>query len=132
MKSDFARYQLPVIVWAVVIFVSSSLPSRDFPDLGIFRFDKLIHLSIYFLFCLFANRALKHQSAVPLLSRYSLLVSVLLSVAYGATDEIHQLFVAGRTSDVFDALADALGAGLYSGMVYGVHRRRASKAAPEA
>lgn len=34
----------------------------------------------------------------------------LIATAYGATDEFHQRFVAGRVSDVRDLSADALGA----------------------
>ena len=33
-----------------------------------------------------------------------------IAVAYGATDEVHQMFVPGRTPDVMDVLADAAGA----------------------
>jgi VanZ family protein len=35
-----------------------------------------------------------------------------ISVGYGVTDEIHQMFVPGRTSDVGDLLADAAGASI--------------------
>ena len=38
--------------------------------------------------------------------------AVALTVAYGASDEFHQRFVAGRSSDVADLGADAAGAGI--------------------
>jgi VanZ family protein len=37
-------------------------------------------------------------------------LSVLITVAYGASDEIHQWFVPGRTADWRDLLADIVGA----------------------
>lgn len=37
-------------------------------------------------------------------------VAVLLTVAYGLSDEFHQSFVPGRTSEVSDLVADACGA----------------------
>jgi VanZ family protein len=37
-------------------------------------------------------------------------LAVTLTVAYGATDEFHQRFVAGRTADLADLAADAAGA----------------------
>ena len=36
--------------------------------------------------------------------------AVAITIAYGATDEVHQLFVPGRTGDVYDLMADAAGA----------------------
>jgi VanZ family protein len=33
-----------------------------------------------------------------------------ITIAYGATDEVHQMFVPGRTADVYDLMADAAGA----------------------
>ena len=35
---------------------------------------------------------------------------VLLATLFGVTDEIHQYFVPGRQADVFDVVADAVGA----------------------
>jgi VanZ family protein len=36
--------------------------------------------------------------------------AVLLTIAYGVTDEFHQSFVPGRSMDVYDLFADAIGA----------------------
>ncbi|MDR1358604.1 MAG: VanZ family protein, partial [Coriobacteriales bacterium] len=38
------------------------------------------------------------------------LLAVVLAAAYAASDEIHQLFVPGRSSDPVDVLTDILGA----------------------
>jgi len=43
------------------------------------------------------------------------LLAVVLAAAYGITDEIHQAFVPGRTPDVMDVAADAVGAALAVG-----------------
>ena len=40
------------------------------------------------------------------------LAAVVVAVVYGISDEWHQHFVPGRTSDVLDLLADAVGASL--------------------
>ena len=39
----------------------------------------------------------------------AVLVAIVISSLYGVSDEYHQLFVPGRTFDVFDMLADAIG-----------------------
>ena len=48
--------------------------------------------------------------------------AIAITVAYGATDEVHQLFVPGRTGDVYDLMADAAGAvvGTAACIVWGV------------
>ena len=40
------------------------------------------------------------------------LVAVLLALAYGISDEIHQSFTPGRSPDVMDVVADTIGAGV--------------------
>jgi VanZ family protein len=39
----------------------------------------------------------------------AVLFAILISSAYGVTDEYHQLFTPGRTFDVLDMAADAIG-----------------------
>lgn len=109
-RYGFAWYQLPALLWALLIFISSSIPSSMMPSLKIFDFDKAIHFGVYFLLAFFTYRALRYQERIPRLARHALLWTVLLIIAYGATDEFHQYFVPGRQADVFDLLADTFGA----------------------
>ena len=44
-------------------------------------------------------------------------IVMLLALAYGCTDEYHQLFVEGRSCDAMDLIADSLG-GFIGGSVY--------------
>jgi len=123
---SFTRYQLPAILWGVLIFISSSIPSESFPDLSILRFDKVIHFGIYFMFSLFAYRALRFQSRFPRVARHALSLTVLAIMVYGASDEFHQSFVPGRQPDAFDLLADTLGGCV---LVTGVWWKERTKAA---
>lgn len=91
---------LPALAWAAVIFFLSSrhtLPSPDVPN-----FDKAAHFGAYGLLgglLAFAARR----------SGLSVLVAVAIGVLYGASDEIHQMYVPGRSPDVLDWAADAAG-----------------------
>ena len=109
---DFVRFQLPAILYAYFIFVVSSIPSTDFPDLSIFNYDKALHFLAYFGLSFLTYRAIRFQTSFPSLSKYALVISLLFAIGYGATDEYHQSFVPGRSSDPFDWLADSLGAGV--------------------
>jgi len=49
--------------------------------------------------------------------RHAALLAAALATTYGALDEVHQMFVTGRTASVTDALANALGAFAVAGWV---------------
>lgn len=50
--------------------------------------------------------------------RRAALLAAVLATAYGVTDEVHQMFVTGRTASVTDALANALGAFAVAGWAW--------------
>ena len=126
LKSPFVRYQLPVILWALLIFISSSIPGDDFPEINVPMADKIVHFFIFFVFCALTHRAVKHQTRFPFFARHHLLASVLLTVVYGMIDEAHQIFVPIRSPSVRDLLADALGASLYVAVIWLQTRVRSS------
>lgn len=103
------RKSLPLIIWAFLIFLGSSLPSAKASDNGLVDFaaHKLVHLFeygvLYFLY---------YRSTVNDLweKRPDKIFQALLFVAlFGAFDEYHQSFVPGRSSRVVDVLIDFVG-----------------------
>ena len=46
------------------------------------------------------------------------LAAIAYSILYGATDELHQLFVPNRTADMKDLAADAVGAAVAVALLY--------------
>ena len=110
VRKAFIRLQLPAILWALLIFIGSSIPAKDFPNLSIFSYDKVFHFVLFGLLCFFIYRAFANQARFPSLAAQPLLASLLLCLAYGIIDELHQTFVPGRAPDPMDWLADSLGA----------------------
>jgi len=111
---SFVRYQLPAVVWMVVIFVASSIPGSDLPEIKIWNSDKLIHIGIFFVLCWLFNRALWFQSRSPFLKYRSVGFAFLFVAIYAVLDEFHQGFVPGRTQDVFDVIADIIGGAMFT------------------
>lgn len=77
--------------------------------------DKLYHAGAYFILALFTWRFLRHFIETPWLLALSSLVFCSL---YAISDEWHQSFVEGRTSDALDWLADTVGSGIAMYLLY--------------
>ncbi len=112
-RHGFVYDQLPVILWALLIFVASSISNITLPDLRFVPSDKAVHLVIYLILCALMYRALVFQNKFRGLAKWSLVWCVLLTILYGASDEFHQSFVPNRDASVFDLMADGLGALLF-------------------
>jgi VanZ family protein len=97
------------IAWfyALLIFVVSTIPHIPTP-LGFKGGDKVVHFIEYGIFSLLLFLAF-FNSGKEFLKRNVYLFSILIGLVYGLFDEIHQKFVPGRSSDIFDFLADGLG-----------------------
>lgn len=100
------RLWAPVVVYMVAIFIGSSI-SEPPPIPG--GTDKPLHSSVYFGLAVVVVRAV--AGGLPRRIRAgAAAMAILITVGYGVTDEFHQLFVPGRSADVYDVLADAIGA----------------------
>src|SRR5918997_6745403 len=94
---------LPPLVLMGVIFALSAQPSLD-SGLGLLDTigRKLLHFAEYALLCLLWSRPLRRL----LPARAAVLVALLITSAYAATDELHQTFVEGRHGTPVDWLID--------------------------
>ena len=94
------------IIWAAVIFIASSIPGSGLPS-GIGPFTSLAHFCEYAIFATFIIIALsaKVKNKWPLIA-----LAVFIATLYGASDEVHQIFVPGRTPDIWDIVCDFSGA----------------------
>lgn len=105
----FARYVLPALVYASVIFVAGSLPQGPETEF-VFAFqDKLLHMLAFGGFGLLTWRALRHLW--PAKERlWLLVVSLGVGAFVGGALELWQALLPTRSADVFDWLADIAGA----------------------
>ena len=103
-----SRFGPPIVLMGVIFFFSAQ------PDLGtglgvwdtILR--KAAHMAEYGLLWFLWYRALELRNPLP---------AVAITLAYAASDEIHQSFVEGRHGTPVDVLIDAVGVGIAVALV---------------
>ena len=120
---------LPVVAYTLLIWwLSSQTLQFDLLEEVPLR-DKGVHFVEYGALGFFMAHAI--ATTWPGRGLAGIVVSVLMTVALGLLDELHQAFVPGRSSDVADLLADSAGALvavlLYAGVARLVRRRRAAR-----
>jgi hypothetical protein len=96
----------PPVAYMVAIFFQSSISDVSLPGRVS---DKQAHGVGYAVLAGLLVRAWAGGWPARVTGRVAWL-SIAGAVAFGASDELHQLFVSGRTADVADLLADATGA----------------------
>lgn len=103
-------FRFAALGWAILIFVASSIPGNEIPEVGIVNFDKLVHMGIYACLAALVYLSFRNQTRLPRLFKFAVVAAILVASLYGASDEIHQLWTPGRTCDIWDWTADTFGA----------------------
>lgn len=118
---------LLVILWMIFIFVMSSFDATsssnqsnfivdiiisiiNIKDIGLLSLiiRKLAHFIEYFILGILV---------INFITRYDkkIIIAILLCIIYATSDEIHQIFVPGRSCQIIDIMIDSLGSimGIY-------------------
>ena len=108
----------PVLAWMGVIFGGSSIGS--FPQVGGEATDAIVHRAAHLMeFAILGGLVLRAVSDGRPLTRRAFIITLIIVALYGASDEFHQRFTPGRSSElsavVFDAVGGLIGAGVYRG-----------------
>jgi VanZ family protein len=112
LNKQFVQWKLPMVLWGSIILALTSYPKLEIPDIGFNSIDKVAHLGVYFIFGFLLIRALTEGQVQ---STRDNVKTALFGICFAAFDELHQLFIPGRSCDVWDAVADIIGVilGLY-------------------
>jgi VanZ family protein len=94
----------PVIAYMAMIFGLSSLSKPPQPP-GVSFYA--VHVIVYMGLGALTARAA--GTGLTNVNWRAVVIATLISSLYGVSDEYHQLFVPGRSFDVFDIVADAIG-----------------------
>lgn len=109
-KNKVFLLYIPLTVYWILLFVFTSIPTDTVPKFFGTQ-DKVEHFGAYFLLSVLLCLTLHFQKKNPGLSNRAVFVTFILIIIYGALDELHQLLVPGRSGEVLDWIADALGGG---------------------
>lgn len=103
------KYYLPVIFWMFFIFLLSSIEGNDRvgdPDFWFYASRKGAHVFEYAVLTFLFLRAFEAHSMTK---REKTMSAIIFPLTYAISDEIHQLFVFGRTGKLTDVGFDLLG-----------------------
>lgn len=104
---------MPKLAWtlaalyAIFIFIMSAFPYGP-PQPSLLKpvSSTLKHVLEYSIFGFLLLASFRSNSRTR---KFAFWFALLFAAFYGMTDEIHQIFVSGRTASIMDVLADALG-----------------------
>lgn len=98
---------IPLAVYWSALLIGTSLPADSLPGFGIG--DKLLHFGAYLILAILLSLSLLFQNKNQLLKKKYILFSIIISSVYGMLDEIHQIFIPGRSNEFLDWTADFIG-----------------------
>ncbi len=113
-KIDFFMCGCSIICFCLIFFLSSqsNLPSAFKPFFGL---DKLEHAFVFGALAFSLSYWFSKKSWNKHTFKCAIIVFA-VAACFGISDEVHQYFVKGRDSSVYDWLADCTGAALASGL----------------
>ena len=115
----------PALAYMLLIWALSSISTQLHFEFVPFQ-DKGVHFLEYGMLAALLAHAMRNTwPAWRSLSVFAL--AVVITVLWGLIDEIHQAYVPGRSSDVRDVLADALG-GMAGACLYAIASRDQARA----
>jgi VanZ family protein len=106
---------IPVAGYMAMIFAISSISNP--PAIATAPSDKALHFLLYSGLGALVVRALAGGFGRPVTLR-TVVLAVLVSALYGATDEVHQHFVPPRQMEALDLAADSIGAAASALVLY--------------
>lgn len=97
-----------------IVHTAELIRGREFDDSQleaisnylIFPIRKLAHFTLYFILGILIYNVIHFY---PINNKKICLISILLSIIYACSDEIHQLFIPGRSGELRDVLIDMVG-----------------------
>ncbi len=123
-RSTAVRYWLPVLLHMALIFYLSSRSSFpvEVPPWAFFA-DKVVHMILFGLLGFLFLRAWLRAEWKNYNWKAGI-TTIAFVALYGVTDEVHQMYVPGRTPSSSDLIADVFGGMAIVGLIYSYAQMR--------
>ena len=103
-KNKWLPIVLTILI-AIEIFYFSTLQGGPGAGAGI-DIGKVYHFVVFFLFAFFLFASIKRNKKIKI---SYVIITLVTSILYAISDEIHQIFVPLRVASIADILTDTLG-----------------------
>jgi len=107
----FLATRFPAVGWTIFIFILLALPGSMLPKeekFSIPNFDKYIHITLFAVFVVLWSY---YYVSKPGISKSIFIKFLIISMLYGTAMEfVQKYFIPGRDFDLYDILADIIGA----------------------
>jgi VanZ family protein len=106
---------IPAFLWWLIVLVLMCTPGYDLPNLGkwteLISLDKLIHIIIFGLMAYLFMRPVSKRDFEPSVKKqFFFKIAIAISIWGLTTEYIQEFWVPGRSFDIWDWMADTIGA----------------------
>ena len=103
-KHTKISWAITLIITIAIFYISSLTFEQSTGSGGIGLKAILYHIIVFFFFAFFLAISLVRGK-----NRSLIFIVIIISILYGISDEIHQFFVPGRVSSIYDVFLDSVG-----------------------
>ncbi len=107
LKRKVLFIYIPLAIHWVSIFVLTSLPTKSMPSFALH--DKVKHFIAYLVLTFFLSLTLRVQDKYAKIKEEFIKYTIIITLLYSTFDEIHQIFIPGRSAEVLDWIANLFG-----------------------
>ena len=95
--------KIQFFLYLLLILIGSSIPGKSVPTIFTLSWDKLLHVTEYFLLGVLGYRAFEERNK-------NITITILVfGILFGCFDEMWQSFIPGRYPSYYDVIADGIG-----------------------
>lgn len=95
--------KIQFFLYLLLILIGSSIPGKSVSTIFTLSWDKLLHVTEYFLLGVLGYRAFGKMN-----NNITIIISV-FGILFGCFDEMWQSFIPGRYPSYYDVIADGIG-----------------------
>jgi len=98
---------IPLVLYGIILVILTILPENDAIKSN--SPDKFYHFGAYGLLSFILYFTLFFQNKILIFKKYTAVFTLLFTSLFGTLNELNQIFIPGRSANIFDVIANFLG-----------------------